>query len=261
MSQGEVIIEVQGLGNCFGEQVVHHDLSFNIHRREIIAIIGGSGCGKTTLLRALLMLHKPTAGEVRIFGTDILNCTEKEAQEVQKRWGVMFQNIALFRSLNVMENVLFPLREMIHMTSQVEQEVALLKLALVGLDTRDAEKYPSELSGGMQKRAALARAIVMDPDLVFLDEPSSGLDPQSAEGLDSLVLHLRDHLGLTVVMITHDLDSLWRVPDRVFFIGDGQILAADTMEKVVTTQHPLIQSYFAGLRGQLDRRACQAGDI
>lgn len=254
MLEEKNIIQVEGLCTAFGAQQVHNNINLTVRPREIIALIGGSGCGKTTLLRTLLMLHRPQSGQIKVFGVDVWHCTAKEAQSVQKRWGVMFQSSALFSSCTVIENVLFPLREAVKMTSEVEQDIGLLKLSMVGLQSTDAKKYPSELSGGMKKRAALARALVMDPDLVFLDEPSSGLDPQSAEELDSLILHLRDHLGLTVVMITHDLDTLWRVPDRVVFLGDGQILADDSMERVVDTPHPLIQSYFAGIRGQINRR-------
>ena len=242
------IIRISGLKNYLGGRWIHNDLNLTIRKGEIIAIIGSSGCGKTTLLRTILMLQKPTAGKVDVFGTDVLHCTEEEALKVQRRWGVMFQGSALFSSLRVLENVMFPLREYTQLNYTVQKQLALLKIALTGLELNAANKYPAELSGGMKKRAALARAIVLDPELIFLDEPTSGLDPKGAAAMDDLILHLRDSLGLTFVMVTHDLDSLWYVPDRVVFLGDGKVLADLPMPELVKQANPVIKDYFSGIR-------------
>jgi phospholipid/cholesterol/gamma-HCH transport system ATP-binding protein len=248
------LIEVGGLKNFLGGRWVHDGLNFTIRKGEIIAIIGGSGCGKTTLLRTLLMLLRPTAGEVKVFGVNITHCRPAQALQVQKRWGVLFQSNALFSSLTLLENVLFPLREYTRLPKATQREIALLKILLSGLEVEAGDKYPAELSGGMQKRGALARAIAMDPELLFLDEPTAGLDPNSAADLDQLVLKLRDSLGLTIVIITHDLDTLWTVPDRVLFLGEGKVLAAEPMTTLVQQQHPLILDYFNGERAQWARR-------
>ena len=242
------IIEIRNLRNHFGEQRIQDGLDLTINRGEIVGIIGPSGCGKTTLLRSILMLQKPTSGNIKVFGVDVVGCSEVEALSVQRRWGVMFQSSALFSSLRVLENVLFPLREYSDLRKDIQTEVALLKIALAGLELEAVNKYPAELSGGMKKRAALARAIVLDPELVFLDEPTTGLDPKSASDMDELILHLREALGLTFVMVTHDLDTLWRVPDRVVFLGEGKVLAAMPMAELVRQKHPLIQDYFSGER-------------
>lgn len=244
------IIDVKGLENRFGEQIVHKGLEFSVKTGEIIAIIGPSGCGKTTLLRTILMLQKPTAGEVKVFDRDIAQCNEVQALEIQRRWGVMFQSGALFSSLDVIENIMFPLHEYTLLKPAVQRDIALLKIVLAGLDIEVADKYPSELSGGMRKRVALARAIVMDPELLFLDEPTAGLDPKGAESMDDLILELRESLGLTFVMVTHDLDTLWRVPDRIIFLGEGKVLAALPMKELVKQPHPLIQKYFSGVRNE-----------
>ncbi|AZV75982.1 ABC transporter ATP-binding protein [Coxiella burnetii] len=255
----EPLIEIHGLCNEFGEQRVHDDLNLTIHRGEIVAIIGPSGCGKTTLLRSILMLRKPTAGTINVFGINILECSRAEALSVQRRWGVMFQSSALFSSLRVLENVLFPLHEYSHLHSEAQTKLALLKIALVGLDREAVPKYPAELSGGMKKRAALARAMALDPELLFLDEPTTGLDAKSARELNELILHLRKTLELTFVMVTHDLDTLWQVPDRVFFLGEGKVLAALPMDGLVHHKHPLIQDYFGSgkrtFRDKLERGA------
>lgn len=240
------IIDVSGLTNHVGSQWVHQGLDFSINPGEIIAIIGSSGCGKTTLLRSILMLRKPTAGSIKVFGTDVVNCTPAEAVAVQRRWGVMFQSLALFSSLTVWENVIFPVHQFSMLDRDTQKELALFKLMLVGLEKSDASKMPSELSGGMAKRAALARAIVLDPELVFLDEPSSGLDPESSRQFDDLLNELRDTLGITFVMITHDTESLRRCADRVLFIGDGKILDFAPVEQLMHNPHPLIQQYFYG---------------
>lgn len=244
------VIEVCHLQNRFGDHWVHRDVNLSIKSGEIIAIIGGSGCGKTTLLRTILRLRTPTAGNISVFGTDIVTASEKALLSVQKRWGVMFQSGALFSSLTVLENILYVLDEYVDLSHESKIALAKLKIALSGLEPEAANKYPSELSGGMRKRAALARAIALDPELIFLDEPTAGLDPKSAGDLDNLVLELRKNLGLTFVMVTHDLDTLWTVPDRVIFIGEGRVLADKPMVQLCKDEHPLIQAYFSGERAR-----------
>lgn len=247
------LIEVTGLKNYLGDRWVHDGLDLTVYRGEIVAIIGGSGCGKTTLLRTLLMLLRPTAGYVKVFGMGLAGITPREALSVQKRWGVLFQSGALFSSLTLLENVLFPLREFTQLPHREQSDIGLLKIVLAGLEAGAANKYPAELSGGMQKRGALARAIALDPELLFLDEPTSGLDPNSAGELDQLILQLRESLGLTFVIVTHDLDTLWRVPDRVIFLGEGKVLAAVPMREMVRQDHPLIRDYFSGPRAKSAR--------
>lgn len=246
----ENIIEVRHLQNKFGDQWVHRDVEFSVKRGEIIAVIGGSGCGKTTLLRSILRLMTPTAGEISVFGTDVLKASSKMLLDIQKRWGVMFQSGALFSSLTVLENVLYVLNEFASVSHASQVELAKIKIAVSGLELSASNKYPAELSGGMKKRAALARAIALDPELIFLDEPTAGLDPKSAGDLDDLILEMRKTLGLTFVMITHDLDTLWYVPDRILFLGEGRVLAYDSMEKVYQDSHPAIRSYFSGHRAK-----------
>ncbi len=253
MSQQD-IISVQGLKNFLGSQWIHNDLNMNIRKGEIVAIIGGSGCGKTTLLRSILMLQRPTAGVITVFDTDVTHCTAAQALQVQKRWGVLFQNNALFSSLTLLENVLFPLKEHVRLPLAMQKNIALLKILLTGLEAEAGSKYPAELSGGMQKRGALARAMALDPEILFLDEPTAGLDPNSAADLDQLILNLRESLGLTIVIITHDLDTLWRVTDRVIFLGEGKVLASSAMTDLIQDPHPLVREYFSGQRAQFARR-------
>ncbi|OGT49169.1 MAG: ABC transporter ATP-binding protein [Gammaproteobacteria bacterium RIFCSPHIGHO2_12_FULL_38_11] len=244
------IITVQHLKNYFGDTCVHEDVNFSVNSGEIIAIIGGSGCGKTTLLRSILRLMMPTAGSVSVFGTQVLTANAQDFLAVQKRWGMMFQGGALFSSLTVLENVMYVLNEYSSLSYRSQKAVAKLKILMSGLDLNAANKYPSELSGGMRKRAALARAIALDPELIFLDEPTAGLDPKSAGDLDDLILSMRKNLGLTFVMVTHDLDTLWYVPDRVIFLGEGKVLADEPMARLHKNTHPMIQSYFSGHRAK-----------
>jgi phospholipid/cholesterol/gamma-HCH transport system ATP-binding protein len=244
------LIEVQDLKNYLGAEWVHQGVSLTINKGEIVGIVGGSGAGKTTLLRSMLMLHKPTSGKIKILNIDIGHCTVEEMLHIRHRSGVLFQHNALFSSLNMLENVMFPLRELTSLDHDLLQEIALLKIALTGLPLEAVDKYPAELSGGMQKRAALARAIALDPEILFLDEPTTGLDPQSASGLDELILQLRNGLNLTVVLVTHDLDTLWRITDRVAFLGEGKVLAYMNMRELIKQKHPLIQDFFAGYRGK-----------
>lgn len=246
-------VEIRNVTTRFGGSTVHDDISLTIRRGEIFALAGGSGSGKTTLLREILMLLKPAAGSIRLFGEELTGLTESGAASLRRRCGVLFQRGALFTSMTVAENVAAPLVEFTDLTKILVRELAALKIALAGLPADSASKYPNELSGGMRKRAAMARAIAIDPEILFLDEPSAGLDPVSASGLDELILRLKDLLGLTVVMVTHDLDSLWRVADRVAVLGGGTILGSGTMEELCGSTDPVIRSYFHGPRGRAAR--------
>lgn len=243
----EPVIEISGLKNCLGGQWVHSDVNLKVEQGEILAIIGGSGSGKTTILRSLLMLLKPTAGSLKIFGEEITSLSSNKANALRRRWGMMFQHSALFSAMTVLENIMFPMREFTHLGLKFMEELAMLKISLVGLPKEAACKYPSELSGGMQRRAAAARAIAMDPELLFLDEPTTGLDPRSARLFDELVVFLRDTLQLTIVMISHDIESLKRSTDRVAFVGEGKILSIAPIAELMKNPHPLIADYFSKL--------------
>lgn len=240
------IIEIKGMKNFLGGQWVHSDINLTVNRGEILAIIGGSGSGKTTILRSLLMLLKPTAGDIKLFGQDISHLDAQQSFMLRRRWGMLFQHSALFSSMNVLENVMFPMREFAPLDLEFMRELALLKIALVGLPKEAAGKLPSELSGGMQRRAAAARAIAMDPELLFLDEPTTGLDPRSARLFDELVVFLRDSLNLTIVMVSHDIESLKRTTDRVAFIGEGRILSIAPIDELMKNENQLIADYFRG---------------
>lgn len=239
------VIEIEGLKNYLGGQWVHSDVNLAVQKGEIFAIIGGSGSGKTTILRSILMLLKPTAGVIRVFGQALGSMDEQEANTLRQRWGMLFQHSALFSALSVLENIMFPMRELAHLDTQLMRELAMLKVLMVGLPKEAAGKIPSELSGGMQRRAAAARAIAMDPELLFLDEPTSGLDPLSAKQFDELILFLRDTLNLTIVVVSHDIESLKRTTDRVAFVGKGKILSIEPIEDLMQNKHPLIADYFS----------------
>ncbi|WP_298622471.1 ABC transporter ATP-binding protein [uncultured Legionella sp.] len=241
----EPVIEIQGMKNYLGHQWVHTDVNLTVQKGEILAIIGGSGSGKTTILRSLLMLLKPTAGTIKVFGEDISKLDSHEAFRLRRRWGMLFQHSALFSAMSVLENVMFPMREFTDLEPEFMEELARLKIALVGLPNEAAGKFPSELSGGMQRRAAAARAIAMDPELLFLDEPTTGLDPRGARLFDDLVVFLRDSLNLTIVMISHDIESLKRTTDRVAFVGDGKILSVEPINELMKNKNPLIADYFS----------------
>ena len=247
------IIEAKGIVNRFGRQVVHDGLDVSIEAGEVFGIVGGSGSGKSVLLRTMLGLQKPVAGTVRIEGAEVTGQPDRELLKVKRRYGVMFQRGALFSSLSVAQNVELPIREHFPMDDAVLGELALLRVRMVGLSAEDAAKYPAQLSGGMTKRAALARALALDPAILFLDEPTSGLDPISAAAFDRLVLELQKGLSLTVVMITHDLDTIFRVCNRVGVIVDGRMITG-TLEEIVRNDHPWIRDYFHGERS----RASQA---
>jgi phospholipid/cholesterol/gamma-HCH transport system ATP-binding protein len=246
----ETVIEIRDLRTCFGSDCVHDGLSLSIERGEVMGLVGGSGSGKSTLMREIIMLERPAGGSIRLFGEELLGVGEGDADRLRRRIGVMFQQGALFSSLTVLENVAVPLQEHTDLPADTVEAIARLKVALAGLPGEAACKYPRQLSGGMLKRAAVARALALDPDLLFLDEPSAGLDPVSANALDELILQLRDSLGLTVVMVTHDLDSLWRVTDRVAFLGDKRVIGLGSMAALSRSEHPLIQAYFRGPRGR-----------
>jgi phospholipid/cholesterol/gamma-HCH transport system ATP-binding protein len=244
------VIEIRNLHSRFGSNVVHDDISMKVMPGEIFALVGGSGCGKSTLLRTILLLQQPVAGSIKVFGHEVIGMNDEQARPLRRRFGVMFERGALFSALTVTENVAMVLREHTQISAKLIAEIAALKIALTGLPADAGDKYPGELSGGMRKRAALARAIALDPELLFLDEPSAGLDPLSAAGIDELIIRLRDALGLTIMLVTHDLDLLWRVADRVAVLGGGHILGAGTMTELSKMDHPIIRDYFYGPRGR-----------
>lgn len=244
------VIEVTNLVNQFGDKVLHQDLNFSVLRGEICAIVGASGSGKTTIFRSILQLNKPKSGEITVLGTNTNKASHEELIALRKRWGVLFQHGALFSSLTVAENICFPLKEFVSMTKKQMLKIARLRLNQVGLEQDAAYKFPAELSGGMVKRAALARALALEPELLFLDEPTAGLDPNSAEKLEDLVLSLKETLGLTIVIVTHDLDTLWHATDRVAFLGSGKVLANLPIDELVVQDNPEIRAYFAGKRSK-----------
>jgi phospholipid/cholesterol/gamma-HCH transport system ATP-binding protein len=250
MDEHDIIIDINKVSTRFGEKVVHSDINLQVRRGEIFAIIGGSGSGKSTLLREMILLHQPDSGSIRIFGQDIQSLDDAAAQALRLRLGVMFQKGGLFGSLNVRENIGLPLREHTALDDALIDEVSAWKTSLAGLAPETGRQYPSELSGGMLKRAALARALALDPELVFLDEPTAGLDPASAAGVDELVLNLRDTFGLTVVMITHDLDMLWQVADRVAVLGDGKVQGIGSLAELSELDHPAMRQFFEGPRAR-----------
>jgi len=253
------VIEVQGLVNRFGSQVVHDGLDMQVMQHEVFGIVGGSGTGKSVLLRSILGLQRPQAGSVRIEGHDITRASEAQLRPIKARYGVAFQSGALYSGLTVLQNVQLPMLEYLDLEAAVLDELARLKIGLVGLNADAAEKYPAELSGGMVKRAAIARALALDPGLLFLDEPTSGLDPVSAAAFDELVLFLQKELKLTVIMITHDLDSIFRTCNRVGVIVDRH-MESDTVERIVDHPNPWIREYFHGERARGARIAAGLPD-
>jgi phospholipid/cholesterol/gamma-HCH transport system ATP-binding protein len=243
----EPLVEVRGLVNRFGAQVVHDGLDMRVEQGEVFGIVGGSGSGKSVLLRSILGLQRPKAGEVRLQGRDLTRLAPTELRKVKASYGVTFQQGALFTALTVMQNVQLPMLEHLDLTPRALEELALLKVRMVGLPDDAAQKYPAQLSGGMIKRAALARALALDPALLMLDEPTAGLDPISAAAFDELLMDLRQQLGLTVIMITHDLDTIFRTCNRVGVIIDRK-MTSDTLEGITANPHPWIQAYFHGER-------------
>jgi len=247
------IIDVNHVATRFGTAVVHEDVCLSVRAGEVFAIAGGNGSGKTVLMREIILLQSPTAGTIRLFGRDIGTMDEDDVLAFRRRCGVLFQHGALFSSLTVAENVAVPLREHADLSKTLIQELSILKVAFTGFPMASINKFPNELSGGMRRRAALARAIALDPELLFLDEPTSGLDPISAAGFDELIQHLREWFKLTIVIITHDLDSLWRITDRVAILGNGKVLGIGTMDELSRSDDPLIHEYFYGPRGRAAR--------
>jgi phospholipid/cholesterol/gamma-HCH transport system ATP-binding protein len=246
-----IAIRVSGIANSFGDAVVHECVNLEVRTGEILGVVGGSGTGKSVLMRSIIGLQRPSAGEVTIFGESMLDKEEDEALDVRRRWGVLFQGGALFSTLTVAENVQVPLREFYpNLDQNLLDEIASYKIAMSGLPADAAVKYPSELSGGMKKRAGLARALALDPALLFLDEPTAGLDPIGAAAFDELTRSLQRTLGLTVFLITHDLDTLYSICDRVAVLADGRVIAVGTISELLALDHPWIQAYFNGPRGR-----------
>lgn len=252
----EVVLSAKDITVSFGTTTVLKDLSLDVYRGEILGFVGASGAGKSVLLRTVLGLNKKQSGTIELFGVDLEKASDEERMQIDMRLGVLFQHGALFSGLTVMENIQVPMREYLDLPQRLMDELARLKIELVGLAPDAATKYPSELSGGMIKRAALARALALDPDLVFLDEPTSGLDPIGAAEFDELVEKLRDTMGLTVYMVTHDLDSLFSACDRIAVLGNKKVLVQGTIENMLASEEPWVKSYFRGKRArQLDLAA------
>ncbi|MCL6729980.1 ABC transporter ATP-binding protein [Sphingomonas hankyongi] len=247
----EPIITVRGLRNTFGEQVIHENLDLDVRRGEILGVVGGSGTGKSVLMRSIIGLQTPDDGEIEVLGESMIGRSEDEAKNIRRRWGILFQNGALFSTLTVAENVEVPIREYFpYIRPPVIDEIASYKIAMSGLPANAGPKYPSELSGGMRKRAGLARALALDPELLFLDEPTAGLDPIGAAAFDELIASLQKRLDLTVFLITHDLDTLITICDRVAVLADRKVIAVDTIPNLLALDHPWIQEYFNGPRGR-----------
>ncbi|WSE83553.1 ATP-binding cassette domain-containing protein [Pseudomonas donghuensis] len=254
----KAVIEARGICNRFGTQRVHEQLDLDLYRGEILAVVGGSGSGKSVLLRSIVGLRRPNEGQVRVFGQDLSSASDEQRSRVERRFGVLFQKGALFSSLTVTENVALPLIEHAGLSRADAEHLAGVKLALAGLPISAADKYPSSLSGGMIKRAALARALALDPDILFLDEPTAGLDPIGAAAFDQLILTLRDALGLSVFLITHDLDTLYTITDRVAVLSQKKVLVAGPIAQVEDTDDAWIHDYFHGPRGRAAYQAATA---
>lgn len=243
------VIRVRGLRNQFGAQVVHNDLDLDVNRGEVLGVVGGSGSGKSVLLRTIIGLRRQQAGTIEIMGQDTSRLSAREAKALRAQWGVLFQDGALFSSLTVAENIQVPLKEYARLSPRLMEEVTRVKITMTGLPADAASKYPSELSGGMRKRAGLARALALDPGILFLDEPTAGLDPIGAANFDQLIKSLQQSLGLTVFMVTHDLDSLVAICDRIAVLIEKKIVAG-TIEELLKLDHPWIQEYFRGPRAR-----------
>ncbi|WP_437884153.1 ABC transporter ATP-binding protein [Pseudomonas sp. LRF_L74] len=255
---GESVIEVRDLCNRFGKQTVHEGLNLDLYRGEVLGVVGGSGTGKSVLLRSIVGLRQPTAGSVRVFGEVLDALPAQRRSQLERRFGVLYQRGALFSSLTVSENIALPLIEHAGLKRAMAERLARVKLALVGLPEHAGDKYPTELSGGMVKRAALARALALEPDILFLDEPTAGLDPIGAAAFDELIRTLRDALGLSVFLVTHDLDTLYSLCDRVAVLAQRRVLVADRLEVVEASDDPWINAYFHGPRGRAAEHAARA---
>jgi phospholipid/cholesterol/gamma-HCH transport system ATP-binding protein len=251
----EVLIEVRGLLNRFGDRVIHENLDLDVIKGEVLGIVGGSGSGKTVLLNSIIGLKEPDGGSIRIFGHDITHMTKAQSAEVERRTGTLFQQGALFSSLTVLQNVASPLVEHTRLPRDMIRELAEMKIAMAGLGPEAHHLKPAELSGGMRKRVGLARALALDPDILFLDEPTAGLDPIGAAAFDALIRNLSDDLGLTVFMITHDLDSLYAICDKVAVLADKRVIEKATVAELERSDHPWIKEYFLGPRGRAATKA------
>jgi phospholipid/cholesterol/gamma-HCH transport system ATP-binding protein len=251
----EVVLRVRDLVVGFGKNAILNHLDLDVYRGEVLGFVGGSGAGKSVLTRTVIGLIPKTQGTIEVFGQNLDTATEEELIAVEQRWGILFQQGALFSSLNVRQNVQFPIKEYLNVSDRLMDEIAVAKLEMVGLPADVQEKYPSELSGGMIKRVALARALALDPDLVFLDEPTSGLDPIGAGEFDELIKTLQRTLGLTVFMVTHDLDSLHAVCDRIAVLAGGKVILAGPMSEMLASEHPWLKAYFRGKRARIAAEA------
>jgi phospholipid/cholesterol/gamma-HCH transport system ATP-binding protein len=251
MTSNTAVISVRDLTVGFGDATVLNRATLDVFEGEILGFVGGSGAGKSVLMRTIIGLLPKRNGSIEVFGADLAAVNDEERRAIERRWGVLFQQGALFSSLTALQNVQFPIREYLNLSPRLIEEIALAKLEMVGLDAGVRGKYPSELSGGMVKRVALARALALDPDIVFLDEPTSGLDPIGAAEFDALIRTLQRTLGLSVFMVTHDLDSLHTVCDRIAVLSEGRIIATGTIETMLASEHPWLKSYFRGKRGRL----------
>jgi phospholipid/cholesterol/gamma-HCH transport system ATP-binding protein len=256
--RSDEVVHVAGLVNAFGDQVIHDGLDLIVRRGEILGVVGGSGTGKSVLMRSIIGLQQPRSGEISVFGEPMIGREDTEARDVRSRWGVLFQGGALFTTLTVAENVQVPLREYYPALDQrLLDEIAAYKVAMTGLPSEAGPKFPSELSGGMKKRAGLARALALDPELLFLDEPTAGLDPIGAAAFDDLIRSLKETLGLTVFLITHDLDTLHAICDRVAVLADRKVVAIGTIPELLALDHPWLQEYFNGPRGRVAEAAAE----
>jgi len=238
------IIELDNIVTRFGDTIIHNGVSFCVNRGDIFAILGESGAGKSVLLKEIIMLIRPSRGDIKVLGKNLKSIDYKEAQELRKSWGVLFQFGALFTSLTVAENIMLPIKEYAKVPKELLDKIVKEKLEMVGLPLRASALYPKELSGGMVKRAALARALAMDPKLIFLDEPTSGLDPIGARAFDKLIVNLRDNLDITVVMITHDLDTIFSIIDNMAILADKRVVAKGTLKEVLASNHPFVERFF-----------------
>jgi phospholipid/cholesterol/gamma-HCH transport system ATP-binding protein len=251
----ENLIEVRGLLSQFGDRTIHENLDLDIERGEVLGVVGGSGTGKTVLLNTIIGLKEPEGGTVSILGHDRATLTKAQEADIERRTGILFQQGALFSSLTVLDNVASPLVEHTHLSRNVIRELAEMKIAMVGLGPESHHLKPAELSGGMRKRVGLARALALDPELLFLDEPTAGLDPIGAAAFDDLIRQLSNDLGLTVFMITHDLDSLYAITDKVAVLADKRVVAKATVQDLEKSDHPWIREYFLGPRGRAVHKA------
>ncbi len=250
MSGQSPVISIRGLRTQFGPVIIHDGLDLDVNAGEVLGIVGGSGTGKSVLLRTIIGLNRPTAGAIRVFGEDVAALPADAREMLERRWGVLFQDGALFSSLTVAQNIEVPMREQLDLSPALMGEIAAMKIGMAGLPPDAGAKYPSELSGGMRKRAGLARALALDPEILFLDEPTAGLDPIGAAAFDNLIRELQRTLGLTVFMVTHDLDSLHAICTRIAVLAEKRVIVAGDMAQMLAYEHPWVREYFHGPRGR-----------